>query len=96
MTDRPTDWPASGRPDCYGDIAVVFPVGPDGLRASPPDCLACAWKTDCLRTAITTPQGAAVDRGGVIPGSPSRKAMKGLRRWSALKAQRQRDRKERP
>ncbi len=82
-------------PECFGDLETVFPLGPDGLRASPPGCLACESKTECLKQALKTPDGAAVERGGVGPKRGVKKAMKGLRRWSALKAARQEEKKRR-
>ncbi|MEW5734849.1 MAG: hypothetical protein AB1921_08335 [Thermodesulfobacteriota bacterium] len=39
------------RPSCFGDLARVFPMGTDGLRQSPEECLACALKTSCLAAA---------------------------------------------
>ncbi len=38
----------------------VFPLGEDGLRHSPPECLPCEVKTDCLRSAVSGGQGIAV------------------------------------
>lgn len=56
--------PEHDRPECFADMNKVFPMGPDGLRVAPVECLACAFKTDCLKTALdrerelaTTPQG---------------------------------------
>ena len=62
------------RPECFGDLEIVFPLGADGLRHSPEHCLACAEKTDCLRQAVGSQSGdkvreEAVDRAyeaGVI------------------------------
>jgi len=48
--------PASARPDCFGHLDTVFPKTADGLRQSPPACMRCRHKTDCLRSAV---QGAA-------------------------------------
>ena len=48
------------KPQCYGDLNTVFPSGSDGLRHSPPICMACVFKTECLRTAMAHPQGARV------------------------------------
>lgn len=48
------------KPRCYGDIDTVFPAGSDGLRHSPPVCIACVFKTECLRTAMARPQGVVV------------------------------------
>lgn len=48
------------RPGCYGDLETVFPMGKDGLRHTPLDCLQCPLKTDCLRRAMAAPDGLEV------------------------------------
>jgi hypothetical protein len=61
-------------PPCFGDIGIVFPMQPDGLRATPENCLRCEHKTHCLRAAMVRPQGLHVReemidrayRGGLI------------------------------
>ena len=67
-------------------------MGENGLRQSPGECLVCSHKTDCLRRALGTEDGAAVERGGAAGANPSSRLFKGLRRWSHLKAVRGRDR----
>lgn len=64
----------SSPPECYGDLETVFPLCRNGLRETPQDCMPCAHKTDCLRTAIGKASGYSVReemvdrayRGGVI------------------------------
>lgn len=80
------------RPDCFGDLETVFPLGENELRQSPESCLTCPHKTDCLRRALGTEAGAAVERGGAAGANPSSRLFKGLRRWSHLKAARDRNR----
>jgi len=46
--------------ECFGRIQTVFPMGPDGLRQTPPKCLECDIKTACLRTALNGEHGVAV------------------------------------
>lgn len=61
-------------PKCFGDIRIVFPLQPNGLRQTPDTCLQCKQKTPCLRTAMSRPSGLRVReemidrayRGGVI------------------------------
>ncbi len=80
---------AAGPPECFARLEKVFPLNPrDGLRHSPPECQACPHKVACLRAALASPQGAAVPRGGAAGGGLGR-MIRGLRRWSALKAARQ-------
>jgi hypothetical protein len=47
-------------PRCFAAIDTVFPMGPDGLRQTPPECLACGRKTECLRAALAREQGLVV------------------------------------
>jgi hypothetical protein len=47
-------------PECFGRLERVFPVGPSGLRESPPRCLRCESKTECLRRAVAGEQGLPV------------------------------------
>jgi len=39
-------------PDCFGDLDIVFPMNETGFRMSPEKCLACEYKTSCLRNAL--------------------------------------------
>jgi hypothetical protein len=48
------------RPGCLGRLEKVFPMGADGLRHTPPECLECGLKTDCLRAAVRGEQGLTV------------------------------------
>ncbi|MEJ5358215.1 MAG: hypothetical protein WHT06_06030 [Desulfobacterales bacterium] len=54
------DSEAGRPPDCFGRLERVFPLGEDGLRHSPPACLACVCKTACLRRALEGRGGARV------------------------------------
>lgn len=47
-------------PECFARLGTVFPMGPDGLRQTPPGCLECDVKTECLRAAVAGEQGLAV------------------------------------
>ena len=44
-------------PTCFGILDSVFPLGDNGIRTSPKDCLECAHKTDCLRSAMKRSNG---------------------------------------
>jgi hypothetical protein len=62
------------RPVCFGDLHIVFPKSPDGLRVTPETCLRCDHKTQCLRAAMGGGSGLRVReemidrayRGGMI------------------------------
>lgn len=42
---------------CFGRLDAVFPMQPDGLRQSSPECLECPHKTECLRSAMQGTDG---------------------------------------
>ena len=44
-------------PSCFGDLDTVFPKGDDQLRHTPDNCLLCAHKTECLRSAMKSTGG---------------------------------------
>ncbi len=50
------------RPYCFGRLDTVFPMGADGLRATPEGCMVCHCKTECLRQAMAGPDGDQVRR----------------------------------
>ena len=55
-----TDLQPKTPPECFASIETVFPMGPDGLRQTPPECLECEIKTECLRSALGGQQGVVV------------------------------------
>lgn len=57
---RMSDEATKSRRECYGRLETVFPMGGDGLRHSPDECLECGLKTDCLRSAVAGEDGLAV------------------------------------
>jgi hypothetical protein len=80
MTDR-----NSKRPECFGQLDIVFPMGEDGLRHSPETCLECLEKTDCLRTGLKGQAGLRVQEEHVDRSYNS--GMIGFaQRWSQKKA----------
>ena len=80
------------RPSCYGHLSVVFPLSENGLRASPESCLACAHKTECLKTAMTRESGLRVQEEMVSRAYDS--GMIGFfERWSRKKQLHQRQKK---
>ncbi len=70
--------------ECYGILDRVFPMGPRGLRESPPECFQCAERTQCLRSALKTREGLSVQEEVVDRAAGS--GMLGfLERWSRKK-----------
>ena len=73
------------KPDCMGCLETVFPLGRDGLRNTPENCLACCHKTECLRMAIQGRDGLKVREEQIDRAYKS--GMIGfLERWSKKKA----------
>ena len=73
------------RPECFGQLDTVFPMGEDGLRHSPETCLECLHKTDCLRTGLKGEAGLKVHEEHVDRSYDS--GMIGfVERWSQKKA----------
>ena len=73
------------RPECFGQLDIVFPMGEDGLRHSPENCLECVDKTDCLRTGLKGKAGLKVHEEHVDRSYES--GMIGFaQRWSQKKA----------
>ncbi|MFP3999371.1 MAG: hypothetical protein ACLFNW_03965 [Desulfobacterales bacterium] len=52
---------AVNRPECFGVLELVFPVGENGLRHSPEVCMTCEHKVDCLKAAIEDGGGLTVE-----------------------------------
>ena len=72
-------------PDCFGRLDMVFPMGEDGLRVTPDTCMACAWKTECLRAASQSRDGLKLDEEKVDRAYASGN-MGFFERWSKRKA----------
>ncbi len=71
-------------PTCFGILDSVFPLGDNGIRTSPKDCLECAHKTDCLRSAMKRSNGLRFQEECIDRAYESR--MIGfLERWSKKK-----------
>jgi len=70
--------------DCYGKLDLVFPMGRQGLREVPEGCFACPERTACMRAALKTKPGIAMQEEAV-----DRSTASGLRgrvlRWSRKK-----------
>lgn len=73
------------RPPCYGNLDIVFPMGSEGLRGSPPTCMACPHKTECLRRALKGDQGLTV-REEKVDRAYESGSMGFFERWSRKKA----------
>lgn len=52
MSDKQTD-----PPECFGQLETVFPMGEEGIRTSPPECMKCPFAKSCLQAAMRGPEG---------------------------------------
>jgi hypothetical protein len=70
--------------DCFGVLHIVFPMGDNGLRESPPECFQCPDRTDCLRAALDTKAGLEV-KGEVLDRAAASGVVGRFKRWSRKK-----------
>jgi hypothetical protein len=82
MADSPLP---NRRPYCFADLDTVFPMRAGGLRETPPACMVCHCKTECLRTAIGRSGGVTVEEERVDRAYKAG-AMSFLDRWSRKKS----------
>jgi len=75
---------SSEHPVCFGVLEQVFPKCADGLRQSPDRCMNCRFKVDCLRKAVSGPDGNRV-REEVIDRAYGTGAISFFERWSKKK-----------
>jgi len=54
------DQTKDSKPECFGDLDTVFPMGDHGLRQTPPTCFECPDKTECLRTGLRGQAGLKI------------------------------------
>ena len=70
--------------DCYGILDQVFPVGEGGLRQVVPRCMECEERVECLRSALKSTEGIALQNEMLDRAAPS--GMVGrIKRWSGKK-----------
>jgi hypothetical protein len=71
-------------PSCYADLDRVFPMGENDLRTTPERCMACAYKTECLRAAMSAEKGNRV-REEMVDRAYTSGMIGFLQRWSEKK-----------
>ena len=76
--------PNDQKPECFGVMDKVFPMTGDGLRHSPPHCMECGHKTECLGTAIRRPAGVKVQEE-LVDRAYESKTISFMERWSRKK-----------
>ena len=72
------------QPACFGILEEVFPKCADGLRQTPERCLPCPLKVDCLRAAVSGPDGDRV-REEVVDRAYRTGVISFFERWSKKK-----------
>jgi len=72
------------KPPCFANLGKVFPLGSDGLRHTPLKCLECSYKTQCLRAATKSPDGAVLHKM-VIDRNYQSGQIGFFKRWSQRK-----------
>ena len=71
-------------PECFGDLKTVFPIGENGLRETPESCMACEFKTQCLRSAMMGITGMKY-REEIVDRAYESKMIGFFQRWSKKK-----------
>ncbi len=72
------------RPDCFGILDEVFPMGEEGIREVRERCIDCPFRVECLREAIQTEEGLKM-REEMMERMPVRGVGDWVRRWSEKK-----------
>ncbi len=71
-------------PDCFGQLDVVFPREKHGLRNTPPACMACSHKTECMRSVMQGAGGLKV-REEMLARAYRSGTIGFIERWSKMK-----------
>ena len=53
------------RPECFGRLETVFPMGEEGIRTTPPECMKCSLVKSCIQTAMRGPEGLKLEEARV-------------------------------
>ena len=49
------------RPECFGQLQIVFPVGEEGIRTTPPKCMKCSLVKSCIQAAMGSTEGLRLE-----------------------------------
>jgi len=72
-------------PECFGNLAKVFPMAENGLRQTPDECMySCVHKTACLKKAMSGAGGGNV-RNEIIKRGEKAGMIGFFERWSRKK-----------
>jgi len=73
------------RKECFGMLDKVFPEGKEGLRQVPQGCFQCPEHTECLKSALETPEGISF-RMELLNRTKPVGLVGRIKRWSERKA----------
>ncbi|MFH1137082.1 MAG: hypothetical protein V1816_13495 [Pseudomonadota bacterium] len=77
------------KPQCFGELERVFPMGKDRLRTVRDSCAACPQVQSCLKAAVNTPAGLEMRVRRLEEfgrsGSTGEGVLGFFKRWSELK-----------
>ena len=76
------------RPSCFGELETVFPMGDEGIRTTPPECMKCPHVKLCIQTAMRGPEGLKLEEARIDRAYEYGLIGK-LERWSKKKLIRQ-------
>ncbi len=79
MTNK-TDKP----PACFAKLDSVFPMGKNGLRNTPDECMSCYLKTECLSSAMKG-KGGIKAREEIVDRAYESGMIGFFKRWSKKK-----------
>jgi len=80
--------PENEYPECFGQLETVFPVGEEGIRTTPPECMKCPHVKSCIQTAMRGPEGLKLEEARIDRAYEYGLIGK-LERWSKKKLIRQ-------
>ncbi len=49
------------RPDCFAQLDIVFPMGEEGIRTTPPECMNCSLVKSCIQAAMRSTEGLRLE-----------------------------------
>lgn len=49
------------RPECFAQLDVVFPIGEEGIRTTPSECMQCSLVKSCIQAAMGSADGLRLE-----------------------------------
>ena len=51
----------ANRPDCFAQLDIVFPMGDEGIRTTPLECMKCSLVKSCIQAAMLSTEGLRLE-----------------------------------